>query len=196
MVIKIIFYLLFGFISLLPQNKDSLYSISVDIGGGYLRYITSLDFESLDQNGFCGSFRIMWHPEHQLSIGIETGYQKLYSINPKITIPEFGTSDVKASMISVPIFITFSMKIFPESLPNFKVLFAPGIFILFNRGEAFNDQIKSSQISNGFSSGISYLHPVTDLISIGSEIKYSQIAKIQDSAITVQLMFSYKLLRW
>jgi hypothetical protein len=196
MLLKIIFYLLFGFISLLPQNKDSLYFISVNIGGGYLRYITSLDYQSLDQNGFCGSFRIMWHPEHQLSIGVETGYQKLYSINPKITVPEFGTSDVRASMISVPIFITFSMKILPESLPNFQVLFSPGIFILLNRGEAFNDQIKSSQISNGFSAGVSYLYPVTDLLSIGSEVKYAQIAKIQDSDITIQLMLSYKFLQW
>lgn len=196
MIYKIIFYLFFGYVSAFAQNKDSLYSISIDIGGGYLRYITSLDFESLDQNGFCGSVRLMWHPEHLLSVGVETGYQKLYSIDPKIDIPEIGSYDVKASMLATPIFLVFTMRAFPESIPHLNILFAPGIFILYNRGEAFNEEIKSSQISNGFTSGISYLQPISDFISIGGEIKYSQIAKIQDSDITIQFMLSYKFLRW
>jgi hypothetical protein len=196
MIYKIIFYLSFSFISLFAQDEESIHSISIDVGGGYLRYITSLDFESLDQNGFCGSLRLIWHPEHLLSVGIETGYQKLYSINPKIDVPEFGTYDVKASMFAVPIFIVFTMRAFPESIPNLNILFAPGIFILLNSGEAFNEEIQSSQISNGFTSGVSYLQPISEIFAIGGEIKYSQIAKIQDSDISIQLMLSYKFLRW
>lgn len=196
MIYKTILYLVFSVIALFPQNKDSLHSISIDLGGGYLRYITSLDFESLDQNGFCGSVRFMWHPEHLLSVGVESGYQKLYSINPKIDIPEVGTYDVKASMFATPIFLVFTMRAFPESIPNLNILFAPGIFILYNRGEAFSQEIKSSQISNGFTSGITYLQPISDFFSIGGEIKYSQIAKIEDSDVIIQLMLSYKFLHW
>lgn len=196
MLYKTLILLFFSYLTVFAQNRDTLYSLSVDIGGGYLRYITTLDYESLDQNGYSGTVRIMWHPEHLLSLGFETGYQYLYSINPKITTVEFGTSEAKASMVSVPLFAIFSMKVFPELLPNLEVKFGPGVFLLYNRGEIFNEKIKSSLISIGMVTGVTYLHPLNDFIAVGGEIKYHNISKIQDSDLTINLMFSYKFLQW
>ncbi|MBK7629431.1 MAG: hypothetical protein IPJ23_01680 [Ignavibacteriales bacterium] len=196
MLYKIIALIFFGGLSVFSQSKDTLYSLSVDIGGGYLRYITSLEFESLDQNGFSGSVRIIWHPEHLLSLGLETGYMYLYSINPKVNTVEFGASEAKASMVSVPIFAIFSMIIFPESLPNLEVKFGPGVFLLYNRGEVFNEKIKNSLISIGMTTGVTYMHPLSEDISIGGELKYQNISKMQDSDFAIQIMFSYKFLHW
>lgn len=196
MIYKILNLLFFSYLTVLAQDKDTLYSLSVDVGGGYLRYITSLDYESLDQNGFSGTVRVMWHPEHLLSLGVETGYQYLYSINPKITTVEFGTSEAKASMISVPVFAIFSMKVFPELLPNLEVKFGTGVFLLFNRGEIFNEKIKNSLISIGMTTGLSYLHPLNEIIALGGEIKYQNISKMQDSDLTLQFVFSYKFIHW
>lgn len=196
MIYKFLNLLFFSYLTILAQDKDTLYSLSVDVGGGYLRYITTLDYESLDQNGFSGTVRVMWHPEHLLSLGIETGYLYLYSINPKITTIELGTSEAKASMISIPVFAIFSMKIFPELLPNLEVKFGTGVFLLYNRGEIFNEKIKNSLLSIGMTTGLSYLHPLNEDIALGGEIKFQNISKMQDSDLTVQLVFSYKFIHW
>ena len=179
-----------------PQTKETLYYLTIDVGAGYSRYITTLEAENLDLNGYGGTARIMWHPEHLLSLGLETGYHYLYRLGGQLKLAETGISDVRASMISVPIMAIFSMKIFPEHLSNLELKSGLGVFLLYNRGYAFGASIKNSQLSIGYSAAVTYLHPLSDVILIGGEIKYSNFSKIQDSAILFQLMFSYKFLNW
>ena len=79
--------------STFPQVKDTTYTISTEIGIGYSRYFTSIDYTDLNKNGFSGTLKIMWNPEHLLSIGLETGYQYLYSVDVGDYSTEFGTTD-------------------------------------------------------------------------------------------------------
>lgn len=178
------------------QSNDTLYSLSADVGLGYSRYLTTLEFMDLNKNGFSGTFRVMWHPEHLLSIGVETGYQYLYSIKTSITSDEFGTSELKASMVSVPLLFVASMIIFPKSLPDFELKGGSGAFFMFNYGELFGSSIYSSVFSLGYIVGASYIHTVHEDISIGGEIKYFYISKLQDSNLTLQFLFSYNFLSW
>ena len=87
------------------QLTDSTYSLSAEIGLGYSRYFTTMEYNDLNKNGFAGSLKIMWNPEHLLSIGLYTGYQYLYSIDIKDVKTEFGTTDLTASMYTVPVFL-------------------------------------------------------------------------------------------
>jgi hypothetical protein len=196
MIYKIIFIIFFISIAVFPQSKDTLYYLTAELGAGYSRYITTLDNQDLNQSGFSGTIRIMWHPEHLLSLGLETGYQYLYSFKSTYTVSGVGTSDVSASMYSVPIMGIYSMKIFPSSLPNFELKISSGIFLLYNRGEAFGDEIISSQISIGYSAAATYLHPLNDLFSIGGELKYFYISKIQDADLSLQVVFSYNFFQY
>jgi len=196
MIYKIITAIFFISITAFPQSKDSLYYLTAELGAGYSRYITTLDFPNLNQNGFSGTVRVMWHPEHLLSLGIETGYQYLYSIKANPNIPGIGVVEAKASMVSVPIFIIYQMKILPSTLPNLGVLFGSGVFFLSSNSEAFGDNVSSSQLSVGFTGAATYLHPLNDDISIGGEIKYYYISKIQDADLSIQILFSYKFLSW
>jgi hypothetical protein len=196
MIYKLISIIFFIGIAVFPQSKDTLYSLTAELGAGYSRYLTTLDNKDLNQNGFSGTVRIMWHPEHLLSLGIETGYQYLYSLKSTYNIEGFGPSEVKASMICVPIMGIYSMKVFPKTLPNLEFKFSSGVFLLYSSGEAFGDEIKSSQISIGFSGAATYLHPLNDLISIGGELKYYYVAKIQDADLSLQFVFSYKFLEY
>jgi len=196
MIYKIITSMFFICIAVYPQTSDTLYSLTIEAGAGYSHYITTLDYNNLNRNGFSGMVRIMWHPEHLLSLGIETGYNYLYSLKSSVIIPEFGTSEVKASMVSVPVLGIFAMKIFPQSLPNFELKFSSGIFILNNNGNAFGEEISSSQLSIGYMSAVTYLHPLNEKLSIGGELKYSYISKIQDSNFSAQVIFSYRFLSY
>ena len=102
---KILVVLILVSCSVFAQLKDSTYSLSTELGVGYSRYFTTMDYSDLNKNGFSGTVRIMWNPEHLLSVGLETGYQYLYSIDISNYDTEFGTTDFSASMYTIPIFI-------------------------------------------------------------------------------------------
>lgn len=194
---KILLVLVFIFvISTYSQTTDTVYSFSVDLGGSYSHYLTTLQFEKLNKNGFGGTIRLMWHPEHLLSLGLESGYLYLYWIRSTIQSDEFGTSSLKASMISIPVLFVTSMVIFPESLPNLEVNGGGGMYFMFNNVQLFGSKINSSVFSLGYHAGITYLQPLSKDISIGAEIKYYYISKLQDAAISAKLLFSYNFLSY
>ena len=176
----------------LPQLNDTTYSLSTEIGVGYSRYFTTIDYDDLNQNGFSGTVRVMWNPEHLLSLGLESGYQYLYSLDVSDYSTEFGNTNVKASMYTVPIFIVFAMKV----LPNIKLSAGSGVYLLFNSGELFGDELSSNQISIGAHIGASYTYPINNTMAIGGELLYSYFSKLQDQSFAVQVLFVYDFLKW
>jgi len=176
----------------LPQLNDTTYSLSTEIGVGYSRYFTTMDYDDLNQNGFSGTVRVMWNPEHLLSIGLETGYQQLYSLDVSDFSTEFGNTNVSASMHTVPIFIVFAMKV----LPNIKLSAGSGAYLLFNSGEAFGDELNSNQLSIGAHVGASYTYPINNSMAIGGELLYSYFSKLQDQTVAIQFLFVYDFLKW
>ena len=178
--------------SAFSQINDTTYSLSTEIGLGYSRYFTTMNYNELNKNGFSGTIKVMWNPEYLLSIGLETGYQYLYSIDIKNLDTEFGTTDFSASMYTVPIFIVFAMKV----TPNIKLTAGSGTYLLFNSGNIFGDALESNQISIGAHAGLSYTYPISNSISLGGELLYSYISKIQDQTIAIQFLFIYDFLTW
>ena len=174
------------------QIEDTVYSISTEIGVGYSRYFTTMDYDDLNKNGFSGLVKVMWNPEHLLSIGLETGYQYLYSIDISNYDTEFGTTEFKASMYAVPVFIVFAMKV----APNVKLTAGTGMHLLYNSGEIFGDKIQSNQISIGAHAGVAYTYPINNSMSIGGELIYSYISKLQDQTIAIQFLFVYDFLKY
>jgi hypothetical protein len=134
----------------------------------------------------------MWNPEHLLSLGLETGYQYLYSIDVSNYDTEFGTTDFSASMYNIPIFAVFSMKV----TANIRLNAGTGVYLLFNSGNLFDDPLESSQISIGAHAGVSYLYPISSYVSIGGELLYSYFSKLQDQTVALQFLFVYDLFRY
>jgi hypothetical protein len=189
---KILIVFVFMICSALAQVNDTTYSLTTELGLGYSRYFTTMDYSDLNKNGFSGTLRVMWNPEHLLSIGLESGYQYLYSINVKNYDTEFGTTDFSASMYTVPIFIVLAMKV----TPNIKLTAGSGMYLLFNAGNMFGDEIKSNQISIGLHTGINYTVPINNSISLGGELLYSYFSKMQDQTVAIQFLFVYDLFRY
>jgi len=196
MFYKILSILLFISFTCFAQVNVKPYSLTAEAGAGYSYFLTDLNYDELNQGGFSSSFRIMWHPEHLLSLGIETGYWKLYSIEQNINLPEYGSTTTEVSMVSVPVMGVFSMKVFPETLPNLELKFSTGILLLTNTINAYGIDQSSSLISIGFASAASYLVPLNDIMALGGELKYHYISKIQDADLSLQLIFSYSFLNY
>jgi hypothetical protein len=191
-IIKILFAVIIISSIMLPQQNEKSYSVTTELGVGYSRYFTTMDYDELNQNGFSGTVRVMWNPEHLLSLGLETGYQYLYSIDVSNYDTEFGTTDFSASMYNIPIFAVFSMKV----TPNIRLNAGTGVYLLFNSGSLFDDALESNQISIGAHTGVSYLYPISSSVSVGGELLYSYFSKLQDQTVALQFLFVYDLFRY
>jgi len=174
------------------QSDDSEYAVTAYINAGYSRFITELDYNDLNKNGFSGTIRLMWEPEHLLSIGIESGYLQLYDISTQLIFQDTLTFKGSSELTAVPIITVFSMELFE----NFKLSIGSGIFLLTSKVDALSNPVNSLQISTGALASSSYFYPISHTISLGGEIKYYLINKIEDGDLTLQFSLQYKFLTY
>ena len=174
------------------QTDDSEYAVTAYINAGYSRFISELDIKDLNKNGFSGTIRLMWEPEHLLSIGIESGYLQLYNINTQRIIQDTITFDGSSELTAVPIITVFSMELFK----NFKLSIGSGIFLLTSKVDALGNPVNSLQISTGGLASGSYYYPISHTISLGGEIKYYLINKIEDGDLNLQFSLQYRFITY
>jgi len=172
------------------QTDDSEYAVTAYINAGYSRFISELDYEDLNKNGFSGTIRLMWEPEHLLSIGIESGYLQLYDITTQITYQDTITFKGSSELTAVPIITVFSMELFE----NFKLSIGSGIFLLTSKVDALGNPVNSDQVSTGVLGSASYYYPLSHTIALGGEIKYYLINKIEDGGLNFQISMQYRFL--
>lgn len=172
------------------QEADTTYKVNVIAGLGYSYFITSLaELDGLNPHSFNATVKIMWQPEHLLRVGIESGYLSFYSYEQTGFTSEYGTTDVKSSLAAVPIILVFAMELFD----NLEVSSGVGVYFIFSEIDSYNNKVSSSVFSNGYYASLSYYRPLNHDISIGGELKYYYLSKIEDADLTVQLVFKYNL---
>ena len=174
------------------QSDDSEYAVTSYINAGYSRFISELDDNDLNKNGFSGTIRLMWEPEHILSIGIESGYLQLYDISTQLTFQDTLTFKGTSKLTAVPIITVFSMELFE----NLKLSFGSGIFLLTSKVDVLGNPVNSLQISTGSLVSGSYYYPISHSISLGGEIKYYLINKIEDGDLNFQVSLQYRFLTY
>lgn len=189
---KLFIISLFGLAGLFSTIQAQTYQLNSYIGLGYSRFISDMNFDGLNKNGYSGTLRFMWQPEHLLRIGIETGYYRLYSFEQKNIDTEFGTTDAQSSLDALPVFINVTMQI----IRPLEIFAGLGPTFLSTSFESFGSKSESSQISTSYIVGANYFHDISDKIKIGGELKYYRINKIEDGTITLQFMFVYNLFNW
>jgi hypothetical protein len=133
--------------------------------------------------------RFMWEPEHLLSLGFETGYNRLYHIkeNPSTT------SEVKISNALVPLQLVISMKFLKQFYGNFTM----GQSILLNNVTAANNgnsqQTSASNVSLGdFGLAVGYRKSFNTRFYLGSEFKGYYSSKLNDKNIGLVFMSGYR----
>lgn len=124
--------------------------------------------------------RIMWEPEYRLSLGLETGYNRLYTMR---------TPDVHIINSSVPIQFVVSMKFLKSFYGNFSY----GRSILVNK-------VSSTSYGNFDATAVSladvtltvgYKRKLNDRISLGTELKFYHASKANDENLALVFMCGY-----
>jgi hypothetical protein len=168
------------------------YSVNGYIGLGYARFLTDQDLDGLDQNGYNAKIRLMWRPEHLLSVGFESGFHSLYNYKSTIDDPEYGSSNVESSLTGVPVFFVAAMKI----LPSLEIIGGIGPTFLNTYFDSYGAQSESSQISTSYFVAGKYEYALNKSLGIGGELNYYRINKIEDATLSFQFILSYRLLAY
>ena len=204
-ITRLVILLLFcSSVKVFAEEREKPYELNAFLGIGYNRFISGLQEEGLNKNGFNGTLRIMWSPEYLLRVGLETGYVKVFSVDVKKLNTEYGKTYLKTNMSAIPIFIIWSMDIGK----NFEINIGTGGFLLYSTVDSFNNKVTSTEFSSGYIISLTYLKSIFKDLDVGIEIKWDYINKIgnelrwdslsslSDGNIIIQLMFKYNFLEW
>jgi len=168
------------------------YQLNGYVGVGYARFLTNMDLDGLNQNGYNFNIRLMWQPEHLLSVGLESGYHYLYSYEANLVDTEFGATNVNSSLTAVPLFFVAAMKI----LPSVELLAGIGPTFLNTYFDSYGVKTESNQISTSYFVAGRYEYPLDESLAIGGELSYYRINKIEDSTLSLRFILSYRLLSY
>ncbi|MEJ0056312.1 MAG: hypothetical protein WDN75_12015 [Bacteroidota bacterium] len=167
------------------QEMDTTLRMSIQVGTGWTHYYNNLviGHNSVKNDYLGSSLRIMWEPEHRLSIGVETGYYKLYRVG-------LETGDGHVDLSVIPVMANFRMRI----LKNFYVTGGTGVVIMnsdvTNTGNS-SDKTTVISYSNVQLSGL-YLYHLTQQLAVGGEVKFLWIDKTNDFVHSVQGIVSWR----
>ncbi len=128
--------------------------------------------------------RFMWEPEHLLSLGVESGYYRLYTFNAP------GVEQARIINTAIPLQVVVSMKF----LQNFYASFSMGQSILLNKAtsESLGDFKASSLSLADFSGALGYRHRLNNRFSISAEAKYFYSSSFVDTNIALLFVCGYR----
>lgn len=171
-------------------TKAKVHKFTVYAGFGPNYYFNNLVVAKSVVNELNYSFvgRIMWEPEYNLSLGIESGYNRLYTIDEEFRGAK-GTIRIVNS--AIPIQLVISMKFFENIYANFTM----GQSILLNKVSTsdYGGYNASATSLGDFSGAIGYRKLLKERIYLGAEVKYFTSSKLQDKNISLVFMAGYRL---
>lgn len=157
---------------------------------GYSRNVSSFPnpVPGLEQNGVGGSLRIMWHPEHLLSFGVDVGLTRVYSVNQTL---EDG-SPLHSTLDAMPIQFIFSMS------PWHRVAFNIGTGPNFSRShvESLGNTTSSSAFGASFMASVLYIVPLGQKLGIGGEFKYLRTTTYNDNNLSLSVALAWRFADW
>jgi hypothetical protein len=160
-------------------------------GGGVSHYSSQSGiptyFETSEKKeGGAGTFRILWHPDHRLRAGVESGWTTFYSYKLENT-PLPG----KLSLTAIPLLAEFSMPV----VRGLYVYGGAGIYFLTSKLE-YAGSIKAHDRALGWMAAISYNYRISRILSASAEIKWLDASETQNATLSAQLLLAWKFLEW
>lgn len=174
------------------NTRDSVArGVSIYVSTGVSHYINTLQLDpsrvGLKQNFSCSSFKFMWEPEHRLSLGVETGYYKVYEVQ----LVE-GKDINTASLNVIPILFCVQMRVFKR----FFATIGTGISIHHSQVNYLNNHAESQTLAFSnlqFSAG--YIHPITRQLALGLKGQFLSENKTEDGIFSLQAVARYQFKR-
>ena len=176
----------------ISQQADSIkvkknhYSLA--LGVGWAHYINTLEIgkDNATINSAGLSLKFFWEPEHRLSLGLESGFYRLYKVKSKTYTDLQG----QATMSAIPLLLVVRMRII-----DYVYLSAgAGLAVMFNKVTGIDNKVYSNSLSlSNYQFSGSYLYPLTKHWQVGGEFKVLNFGMASDWMYTLQAVCAVKL---
>lgn len=167
----------------LPSAKKDKFAIYAGVGPSVYFNNLVLAKDKVQTLNYSFTGRIMWEPEHHLSLGLESGYYRLYSMS----FPE--QPEIAITNSAIPIQVVISMKF----LKTFYFNFSSGQTILINKVHTpKNGDNNASTLSLGDYAGtLGYKYKLKNHWSILAEVKFFHASKLDDKNMALLFLAGY-----
>jgi hypothetical protein len=189
--LTILFCILYAVSAAQEQKKeapDKKHRFTLYAGLGPNYYLNNLVLARAHVNELNYSFvtRFMWEPEHFLSLGFETGYNRLYTVS---TTDENTGTPVYIVNAAIPLHGVVTMT-FSE---HFYGSFNMGQAILLNKTTTASGKINATGFSPAdFGLTAGYKKILSRRIMLGAELKALYSSKLEDRNIGLIIMAGYR----
>ena len=195
-------FLLFSFVSLQAFSQEEEFSSQpqkrgeygwvVYVSGGAGYYVSNRGtpnyLESKVSNlSHVSNIRIMWHPDHLLKVGLETGHMTFYSYTFKDSLGRSG----KTKLYAIPVLIEWTMAV----TKRLNLFAGSGVYFLRSTLD-YQGRTVSPKLSIGWMAAGSYIHPLSATVGLGTEMKWMKAAETNNGIVSLQLQFVWKFLKW
>lgn len=169
------------------EKKKHLDTYTLAVGGGWNYYLNSMQVgkDYIQPNAGIVSFRFFWEPGELVSLGLETGYFRLFKAEKQMSADLTST----ASTDVVPLTLLLRMRV----IDHFYVSAGMGLAITMNK-VYLGEEIDNTALSySNFKFAASYLRPISKRFFVGGEWQFYNVGLTADWATSVQAVVGVKL---
>ena len=172
------------------QKRIRHYALVLDAGGGVATYTSNIINQgeqiSKQSTNPDATIRVMWHPNHRLRVGFETGYTNFYSYALKN-----GNNMGKVTLSAMPILVVWSIPI----IKRVNLFAGFGSYRLTTHLN-YLGKVNSSTYSLGSNISINYVQPITKKIGLATEFKWTNAFQTKDNLVGLQVHIVWKFLEY
>ncbi|MDT8322555.1 MAG: hypothetical protein RRA94_00485, partial [Bacteroidota bacterium] len=169
------------------------FAISLTAGAGYSHYLYDVEAPAdIERSGMTANLRLMWHPDHRLRIGLESGWSRFYRYTVEQVQSSFGTTDASLSLSAVPLLVVFSMPV----LPALEVFAGTGGYFVRSHATSFGSTVDVVAFSQGWMVAVAWTAGEWAGVRFATEMKWYGATQFEDGVLVLQLQGGMDLLRW
>ena len=171
-------------------KKTRHYGLVLYAGNGIATYTSNIinqgEQVSKQSTNPDATIRVMWHPNHRLRVGFETGYTNFYSYTIKN-----GNNIGKVTLSAIPILVVWSIPI----IKRVNLFAGFGSYRLTTHLN-YLGKVNSSTYSLGSNIAINYVKPITKKLGIAAEFKWTDAFQTKDNLVGLQVQLVWKFLEY
>lgn len=133
------------------------------------------------------NLRLMWHPDHLLNVGIETGYMTFYTYS----FTDDNNTSGKVKLEAIPLLVEWNMAV----TKRLNLFAGSGVYFLRTNLD-YRGSTLSNKVSIGWMAAASYIQPLGKTTGLGAEIKWMNAAETSNGIVSGQLQLVWKFLSW
>ncbi|RYY87362.1 MAG: hypothetical protein EOO15_12105 [Chitinophagaceae bacterium] len=131
--------------------------------------------------------RILWHPDHLLKVGLESGHISFFNYKITDSAGRKGT----VALDAVPVLLVWSMSV----TRNFNIFAGSGAYFLKTRLN-YQGHTSARKFSVGWMAAASYILPLGKNSGLGTEFKWLYASETTNGSLCLQLQYVWKFANW